>query len=259
MAVVTISGSAFAFLPFNSHIPGAKVCGPVNLFVNGPNTYVVDLSPTVAAARVAIQSVYIDASQLFSGQVTLTCGVTNQTVSLLAGQQGYFPITVSGNSVFTVVTSNGSAGVLTTPQLVLFFFTVPFVSGVWQASNQASCDQPTGGTIQFPASTTSQNLQLASFVNQYLITSYTVTLTPTAVPTPIQVRAVLLLNGSVVDSDNWVLGQEPRRNPPMKASGLNMLFQVPQHTNGALVLFVTTSAAVPVVLTFWHSFLGRPL
>lgn len=261
MAVVNVSGSAYAFLPLNSHIPGAKVCGPVALYYSAFTTYVLDLTGAVSTAQLStgIQSVYIDASQLFNGEVSLTCSITNQTVSLKAGQQGYFPITVSGNSVFVIKTTAGNVLPSSAPQILFYFFNVPFSAKVWDGNNQANADLPTGTQIQFAAGQTSKNLLIASFVNQYLLTGYSVSLIPVSVSAPALVQVALMIGGTVLDADSWMIGLEPRRNEPMKAYGLNMLWQFPQSNNAQMLLFVTTSGALNVALVFWASFLGRAL
>lgn len=261
MAVVNISGASYSFLPFNSHIPGAKVCGPIPLYVLGYDTYVLDLSQTVTTAQLknGIQSVFIDASQCFGGEITISCSLTNQVISIKGGQQGYFPIMVSGTSTFTITTTTQSNAYVQNVQVLLYFYNVPFTSAVWDANNQANTDYPVGGQIQLAAGVTSQNLFIASFVNQYLITSYSFSLIPNSYAIPTRVQVALLLNGEVVDADNWLIGPEPLRHPPMKATGLNLLWNTPQHTNGKLELFVSTSSALPVALVFWYAFLGHAL
>jgi hypothetical protein len=81
------------------------------------------------------QAIYLDASRITAGTTYVNIGVTDQTIGIKFGFQGYFPIVANpGSQTFTFSNpdANGS-GVL--PQVLrAILLNVPVVSSIWNAA-----------------------------------------------------------------------------------------------------------------------------
>jgi hypothetical protein len=124
-----------AFLPMVSRISGdARVLPVPGIDFALDTGWQIDLTAAVQSAQLnhAIQSMFIDASQVPYGNTVVQAYGTGQQIVIPPRCQGYFPLLLTQNSfIFTFLNGSNQSGDVPTAPLPVFFMNVPYVTQLW--------------------------------------------------------------------------------------------------------------------------------